>query len=109
MGPPHRAHLAGSPHVRHTRATPYPRLETTSAADRAPLSSEASLAERSSPSGGVVSTRGAAARSDDLAGLDTPTAPCSIAAAVSTEGESEARTHAAPSSRARAMATSRTW
>ena len=100
---------AGSEQDRHTRATPYPRLETTRAAERAFFSNAASLVDRSSASGGVVSTSGAAPRSTARAGLDAAMAPLTTAAAVSTEGDSEARTQAAPCSRARAMATSRTW
>ena len=109
IGPRHCAHFAGSPHDRHTRATPYPRRDTTSAADPALFSNAASRPERSSASAGVVSTSGAAARSSARGGLETAIVPRSMAAAVSTDGEIEARTHAAPSSRARAMATSRTW
>jgi hypothetical protein len=109
IGPRHVAHAAGSPQDRHTLATPYPRRETIRAADRAAFSSAPSLVERSSPSGAVVSTRAADDRSREREGRAGRMVPRSTPTTVSMDGANEASTQAAPCSRARAMATSRTW
>ena len=80
-----------------------------SAPDDARFSRPDSRTERSSASGAVVSTSGAAARSNARDGERARTLPDATPCAVSTDGQNDARTHAAPSMRARAAATSRTW